>query len=362
MTPYRTAIIGVGKSVSNHLNAIRAMDTRIVLAAVVDLDEERVRAVSAAHGIPHWYTDTAEMLRQEKPDLVQIVTPPASHKALSIAAMEAGAWVLCEKPLCASLAEFDEIRQAEDRTGCFVSTVFQWRFGSAAKHLKHLIDTQVLGKPLVGVCNTLWYRPQAYYDVPWRGKWKTEIGGPTMTLGIHLTDLFLWLMGDWTELTAMAGTLDRTIEVEDVSMALIRFRNGLMGTITNSALSPRQHTYLRLDFQQASIEVNALYRYRNEDWTFSLPDGVNNPQLLDQWSQLTDNESGSHDAQLRDLLDAMDQGVRPPVSGDEARRSLEFGASLYKSVFTGARVTRGEITPQDPFYHAMNGNLQISLS
>jgi predicted dehydrogenase len=355
MAAYRAAIIGTGKSVSNHLNAIRSQGERVDLVAAVDLDEARVKSVCVANGIPRWYTDAKRMLEVEQPDLVHIITPPATHKALSIASMEAGAWVLCEKPLCASLAEFDEITQVEQQTGCYVTTVFQWRFGSAGKHMKRLIEQQALGKPLVGVCNTMWYRNQDYYDVVWRGKWKTEIGGPTMTLGIHLTDLFLWLLGDWTELTAMTGTLDRKIEVEDVSMAMVRFANGAMGTITNSVLSPRQETYMRLDFQQASIELKALYRYRNENWRFTLPEGVENSAALEQWAQLTEDISGTHDAQLRDLLNCMERGERPAASGDDARRVLEFVASLYKSAFTRQTVAYGTITPNDPFYFAMNG-------
>lgn len=358
MKKYRAAIIGVGASVGNHLNAIRELSDRMELIAAVDVDAARVRDFCEANKIPRAYTRSAEMLAAEKPDLVQIVTPPITHKDLSIEALEAGAWVFCEKPLCASLAEFDEITRAEERTQRYVSTVFQWRAGSAAKHLKHLIETQALGKPLVGVCNTLWYRTQDYYNVPWRGKWRTEIGGPTMTLGIHLTDLFLWLMGDWTEVSAMAGTLDRTVEVEDVSMALVRFANGAFGTITNSALSPRQETYMRLDFQQATVEVKALYRYRNEHWTFTLPDNMENPAAIEHWARLTADAPGSHESQLRDLFDAMDANTRPLVSGNDARRILEFSASLYKSAFTGQRVMRGEITPDDPFYHAMNGAAQ----
>lgn len=358
MAVYRLAVIGTGKSVGNHLNAIRSMGERVELVAAADLDEARVKATCEANQIPHWYADSAAMLAAEQPDLVCIVTPPASHKTLIIDALNAGAWVYCEKPLCASLAEFDEIAEAEQHTGRYVSTVFQWRFGSAAKHVKRLIEAQTLGRPLVGVCNTLWYRTQDYYDSVWRGRWKTEVGGPTMTLGIHLADLFLWLLGDWNELTAMAGRLDRSIEVEDVSMALVRFASGAMGTIINSALSPRQESYMRLDFQKATIEVKALYRYRNEHWHVSLPDNAADAEPLAQWQGLDEDVPGNHDAQLSDILDCMQRGERPPVSGEDARRILEFAASLYKSAFTGKVVTRGEITPDDPFYYAMNGSSQ----
>lgn len=359
MTSVRTAIIGTGNSVGNHLSAVKKLGDRVKLVAAVDLDETRVQAVCAENNIPCWYTDVTAMLAAEQPEIVCIVTPPATHKTLIIQCLEAGAWVYCEKPLCASLAEFDEISAAEARTGCYVSTVFQWRFGSAAKHVKRLIQERALGRPLVGVCNTLWFRNQDYYRVPWRGKWATEVGGPTATLGIHLMDLFLWLMGNWSEVRSMIGTLERDIEVEDVSMALVRFDNGTMGSIVNSVLSPRQESYLRLDFQQATVEVSALYRYNNDHWRFSLPDNSASPTAAVQWQALTENIPSGHDVQLGEIIGCMRRNERPPVSGEEARRILEFIASLYKSAHTGLPVHRGDITPNDPFYYAMNGAPQV---
>lgn len=355
MKTYRVAIVGAGNIANTHIATIRAHPDRAELVAMVDLDEARVRSLCEANDIPKWYTDVGEMLAQEKPDLVHIITPHATHKNLSIQCLEAGAWVFCEKPLCGSLADFDEISRAEERTGRYVNTVFQWRFGSAGKHIKKLVETNALGNPMVGVCNTLWYRTQDYYNVSWRGKFKTEFGGPTLTLGIHLMDLYLWLMGDWREVRAMVGTLDRDIEVEDVSMALVRFENGMMGNIINSALSPRQESYLRLDFQKATLECSTLYRYTNENWTFSLPPNVDDAETAAQWSALTEDFQGSHSQQLSELLDAMDRNERPQVSGDEARRIIEFIASLYKSAFTGLPVQRGDITEGDPYYYANDG-------
>jgi len=360
MKPYRIAIVGTGNSVGNHLSAVEALGERVELVAAVDISEARLKAICEQYSIPRAYTSVTEMLAAEQPDLVNVITPPATHKALAIECLEAGSWVYCEKPLCASLAEFDEISAAEQRTGRYVSTVFQWRFGSAGKHLKKLIQTEALGKPLVAVCNTLWYRTQAYYNVGWRGKWKTEIGGPTMTLGIHLMDLLLWLMDDWREVRAMADTLDHEIEVEDISMALVRFGNGAMGTITNSTLSPRQESYLRLDFQKATVECSTLYRYSNENWKFSLPPDTDDPATLAQWAALSNDFPGGHHIQLGEILDSIERNERPPVSGAEARRILEFAASLYKSANTGHPVQRGEITPDDPYYDAMNGAAEMT--
>jgi predicted dehydrogenase len=356
MQPYRIAIIGTGASIKNHVEAIHAVGDRVQVVAAVDLDEARVKAFAEQHAIPRCFTDTGEMLTATRPDLVHIVTPPATHLPLSVQCLEGGAWVYCEKPLCRSLAEFDQITAAEQRIGRYLSTVFQWRFGSAGQHLKRLIANNDLGRFLVGNCHTHWYRNASYYEVPWRGKWSTESGGPTITLGIHLMDLFLWLAGEWAEVTALTGTLDRNIEVEDVSMALVRFQDGSMGNIINSALSPRQESHLRLDFQQATVEVNALYRYTNTNWLCTpLESTGESSSALAAWQSLDHDQMGTHGVQLAQILDSMDRNERPPVSGVEGRRIIEFIASLYKSALTGQIVQRGSITPSDPFYHAMNG-------
>src|SRR5690606_24333380 len=146
----------------------------------------------------------------------------ATHLPLIRQCLEAGAWVYCEKPLCASLAQFDQIAVLELATGRYVSTVAQWRFGAAVAHVKRLMAEGVLGRPLLALCHTLWYRDPGYYAGTWHGQWATETGGVTASLGVHLIDLLLWILGDWREVYAMVDTLERPIEVEDVSTALVR--------------------------------------------------------------------------------------------------------------------------------------------
>jgi len=355
MKHYRAAIIGTGGISSVHMTALNANRDRIEVVAAADVDEAAVKAFCETNSVPHWYTNPTEMLAAAQPDIVHILTPPGNHCAQVIESLQAGAWVYCEKPLCVSLAEFDKITEAEQQTGRYASTVFQWRFGSAARHLKRLIESGEMGRPLVGVCNTLWYRTLAYYQRPWRGKWTTEAGGAATGMGIHLTDLFLWLFGSWNEIRAIAGTLDHSIDVEDVAMALVRFENGALGTITSSTVSPRQETYLRLDFQRATVDMSALYSYTNTNWKYNLFDDSPDQPALERWRTIEQDVASSHGAQLAELVQSMDADQRPHVSGAEARRIVEFLASLYKSAFTGEAVMRGSITPDDPFYYTMNG-------
>lgn len=354
----KAVIIGTGGIARAHVQAVKANSDRVELSAALDIDADRVKAFADTHAIPSTYTDLDTMLNREKPDIVHVCTPPGSHAELSIAGLEAGAWVLCEKPLCASLAELDQIQAAETKSGNHCASVFQWRFGAAAQHLSRLIQTEAMGKLLMGICQTTWYRDHAYYAVPWRGKWDTELGGPTMGHGIHAMDLFLWLMGPWTDIRAVMATLDRRIEVEDISMAVVRFERGALGSIVNSILSPRQETHLRFDFQQSTVESHILYGYKNEDWQFNLPDKTTDPEAearLAVWQDIDGNHPSGHGAQLMYFLNNMDAGQAPLTSGPQARQTIEFLASLYKSAISGEAVARGSITPDDPFYHRMNG-------
>lgn len=177
MKTYRVAFIGTGGIVGSHLRAIEAGGERVQLVAAVDLDANKVQKFCQENNVPNWYTDSSKMLAEIKPDLVHIITPPNTHFPLILQCLQAGAWVYCEKPLCASLAQFDSITEAEVETGCYVNTVFQWRFGSAGQHVKRLMESGELGRPLVGHCQTVWYRDHDYFAVPWRGKWDTELGG-----------------------------------------------------------------------------------------------------------------------------------------------------------------------------------------
>lgn len=357
MRKLRAALIGTGLIVGNHMQALAHEAGRVELVAAVDTDPATLDAFGRQYHVTNLYTDSGAMLAEQRPGLVIIGTPPATHRVLCIEAMEAGADVLCEKPIAASLRELDAIQAAEERTGRTCTSVFQWRYGSGGQHVRRLITAGILGRPLVGVCHTLWYRDMAYYRVPWRGKWRTEIGGTSMGHGIHAMDFFLWLMGDWVEVQAMMGTLDHDIEVEDVSLALVRFESGAMGSIVNSAVSSRQTSYMRLDFQRATIELEHLYHYRNNHWRFSIPEGATYTDELATWSALGTDVEAHQTAQLTAVLDSLERGERPLTSGAELRRTMEFMASLYKSAFARQPVLCGTIGPDDPFYASMNGSL-----
>ncbi|MEO3752955.1 Gfo/Idh/MocA family oxidoreductase [Streptomyces sp. B6B3] len=365
-TRVRAAVVGTGGIVTHaHLPALAAHAAEVELVGAVDVDDGRLAAFQAAAaeagfdgdaGPVAGYRELATMLAEQRPDLVLIGTPPNLHHEQTLAALSAGAWVWCEKPLCLSLAEFDEIADAEKSSGAFASVVFQHRFGSGAVHARELISSGELGRPHVAHCQTTWYRDAAYYKVPWRGRWSTEGGGPTMGHGIHQTDLLLHLLGDWSEVRALTARLVHDVESEDVATALVRFANGAVATVVNSVISPQQVSRIRIDCAEATVELTHLYGHRNEDWVYTPRPGLDDEARVARWRTPASDLPSSHAAQLASLLAAFRQGARPSSSGADARRTLEFNAALYKAAFTGRTVRAGEITSGDPYYAAMHGD------
>ncbi|WP_210585968.1 Gfo/Idh/MocA family protein [Streptomyces sp. GESEQ-35] len=356
----KVAVVGTGAIArDSHLPALArlAEEGEVEVVAAVDIDAASVETFCAESGIPHACTDLELMLREHRPDLVTICTPPTLHRDQTIAALRAGAWVWCEKPPVPTPADFDAVEAAEgENGGPYAAIVFQHRFGSGSRHVRRLLAEQAMGRPLVAHCQTTWYRDTAYYAAPWRGRWQTEGGGPAMGHGIHQMDLLLDLLGPWSEVRAMAGRLVHDVETEDVSTALVRFENGALATVVNSVLSPDEVSRIRIDCARATVELTHLYGHRNADWRITPAPGVP-AELAADWQDFGQDVPSSHLAQLRELVASMRAGERPRSSGADGRTSLELIAALYKSAFTDTTVKAGEIGPGDPFYVAMHGGV-----
>lgn len=351
---YRAAIVGTGGIATAHAAALTELAGRIELIGAVDLDPARAAEFAEKWSIPRTFPDVAGLLAAEELDLVHICTPPGSHVPLAIECLRAGVVPLIEKPPALSLAEMDELAAVEKETGVPVLTVFQHRFGSGAVRLRSLLEEGVLGRPLLASANTLWYRDADYFSVPWRGNWDIEGGGPTMGHGIHQFDLLLSILGDWEEVTAIAGRQSRPTDTEDVSVALVRFANGAIATVVNSVVSVRETSHLRFDFENASVELDHLYGYDNSDWTVTgIGEGTS---VQEAWNDNLPDEASGHSSQIAAILDTLDAGTPPGVSLSAARNTMEFVAAVYASSFTGRRVLRGEIAPGDPFYSSMAGS------
>lgn len=358
--PIRIAILGTGNIARVHVRALREHGNDVEIVAAGDIDDSRLSEFCSKQAIPNAYLKIEDLLTETRPQLVHVCTPPHVHYPQALSCLQGGASVLVEKPPTLSLAEFDEIVAVQDRTitsGPWFATVFQHRFGSGHRRLKALSQAGVLGRPLVAVCHTTWFRDQAYYDVPWRGRWETEGGGPTMGHGIHQMDMLADILGDWVEVSAVARRQMRQMDTEDLSMAHVTFANGAMASIVNSVLSPREESYLRYDFECATVELTHLYGYRNEDWRITAAAGYE-LDMLAAWDSSFSAPSfrSGHFSQFASVLRSLREGTAPSVTPSESRRTLSLVTAIYASAFTGRTVRPEDIGRGSPFYGRMNGD------
>lgn len=357
--PLRIALVGTGGIAAIHARSLAQLDGAAQIVAATDIDPGRLEAFCAEWQVAHSYASLDQLLDATDAngplDIVHLCSPPGLHKEQAIAILLRGISVLSEKPPALSLHELDEIRAAEKAGGASFATVSQHRFGGRAIWLREVVAEAGFGRLLTGVCNTLWFRPDAYFDVPWRGKWNVEGGGPTMGHGIHQIDTMLSLVGDWAEIVAVASRLARDVQTEDVSHAIVTLKGGAVISVVNSLLSPRETSYLRFDFEFATVELEHLYGYNDDNWRVTPAPGYED--LVAEISARGPHGQGSgHAAQFAVIARALRAGQPLPVDTLSARGTLELIAGIYASAFTGARVRPGDIDATSPFYSNMEGS------
>ncbi len=321
------------------------------VVAIADIDETRAKEQAAQYGIQRVYTDYGEMLADSTVQAVSICTPPFLHVEQSVGALKAGKHVLCEKPVSPTLAGLDAIAAAEREGGAIFSGVFQHRVGQGAQQVKWLLDEGRFGPLAFGLSETLWQRPQEYYDVWWRGTFEQECGGVTMGHGIHSIDMLLWLMGEPASVYADAATVKLDIAVEDTALATVRFRSGAVGQIIVTVNAQDNRSRLEVfgrDLQAVSSE--SPYDPTAAPFRLTSLDAAHAERAIsDAGERFPEEAKHLHVPMVHDFLRSILDARGPLVGTAECRRSMELITGMYKSAMTGERVFF-PISAEDPFY------------
>lgn len=232
-------VIGIGNMGTEHVKSIlRGATPEIELAAVADLREDR-RAWAKAH-LPETVAvfDSGDaLIASGVCSAVLIVTPHPHHPLLTIAALEHGLDVLCEKPIAIDVKNARRMADAAKKSGRTFALMFNQRTNCLYRGLKQLLDDGEMGAvKRISWTITDWYRTQRYYDSGnWRGTWKGEGGGILLNQCPHQLDLLQWLFGMPARLRAFCHEGKwHDIEVEDDVTAYMEFPGGATGTFVAS--------------------------------------------------------------------------------------------------------------------------------
>lgn len=284
----KVGVIGTGGISNEHIRAY-LRNEHVELYALCDIKEERVKSMAQKYGVPaeRAFTDMADLLALPEIDAVSVCTWNSAHAPCTIAALKAGKYVLCEKPMALNANEALEMQQAAERAGKLLQIGFVRRFGNDCATVKDFIDAGDFG--------ALYYARATYLrrnGCPggWFGDQSRSGGGPLIDLGVHVIDLVRFLMGNPKPVSVYGATFQKLFnrpqikkqggyaaadqsdhdpfDVEDLATAMIRFDNGavlqveaafslntekdsgaieLFGTKAGAKLDPQVHLYSEMN-------------------------------------------------------------------------------------------------------------------
>ena len=321
-------IIGYGTIGRTHAQVIESL-SGAKLTAIATRTPEKARAAGEKHACA-FYTDYREMLKRKDIDVVTICTPAALHLPMALDAAAAGRHCIVEKPIEINVERSLRMIEAFDRRGLTLSVIFQHRFDPASRAIKEAVDCGAFGKLNYGTAKTIWFRDEDYYRATvWRGAWDGDGGGALMNQAIHSIDLLQHLMGPVEAVCGKYDTLyHREIEAEDIGLALLRFQSGALGVIEGMTLAwPGRQSEIGVFGQlgSAGIRNDAL-----EHYSFRSGKDPRFEALLEQ-GQEAPCAHLSFVRQYEDVMDAVERGKPPAVTGQEGLKSVKLIMGIYES-------------------------------
>ncbi len=348
MRQVRTAVVGCGKVGRIHADALRSIP-EAEFVAVCDSSAERSQAFAEQYGVRP-FTALGALLKDAAPQAVILCTPHPLHAEPAIQAADAGVHVLVEKPLAASLKDCDAMLTAADKAGVKLGVVSQRRFYEPVLRMRTAIDAGKIGRPALGMFLMLSWRGEAYYrSDPWRGRWSTEGGGVLVNQSPHQLDLLQWLMGPIEEISGYWANLNHpTIEVDDTAVAVVRFKNGGLGSIVTS-VSQKPGVYTKVHIHGANGASVGVQTDGGATFIAGMT-GIAEPPVNDLWTvpgeqslltgwQAEDRErfgridpvTHYHALQDRDFLQSVREGREPLTTGRDGRVVVEMFTAIYRS-------------------------------
>lgn len=333
---YRAGVIGAGAiAQACHLPGY-AKHPRVQLAAYSDPIRARHREIAAQYPTLTGYRDYRDMLESEDLDVVSVCTPNKFHAAATIAALEAGCHVLCEKPMAVTLREADRMIAAARHARRKLMIAFSHRCCTGPRQCYELLRQKAIGKPFMmrvrfahgGPCPG-WAKGDWFY------KKDLAAGGAMLDMGIHAIDLCLWLFGPVAAVSARATTLIKKIEVDDNALILLEFKSGALGYIEVGWTSKPGFTGFEIYGAEGSLICDYITGLK-----FCGGKASAGRDSTATWRVLDEHPSrGGWDIEIDCWMDVVLGKVRLTMGGQAGRDALAVALAAYRSDRTGRRIS-----------------------
>ncbi len=338
------ALIGCGRISTNHIIAARENNLEIV--GVCDIVPGRMENVLAKNDLQNnksikRYSDYKQLISENQLDLVSIATESGKHAEIALYCIDCGINVIIEKPIAMSINDADEIILRAKRNDVKVSACHQNRFNLAIRKTKDALDNGRFGRLSHGSISIRWNRNKNYYDqASWRGTWAQD-GGALMNQCIHGIDLLRWMFGE--EVEEVYGVtrqqFHRYLEAEDVGMAVLKFKNGSIGTIegTTNVYPENLEETLYIFGENGTVKVGGASTNNIDVWNFKNETERDDENV--KLFEITNNVYGNgHSRLFSDVISAILNNRPPYVDAQAGKNALEIVLAIYKSQKTGQPV------------------------
>lgn len=346
MSKLKVGVIGLGMGRGHIANFQKHPQSKVV--AIADLDKKRLRTIGKEYEVSERFSSGEELIDSIPKlglDIVSVATPNKFHKPLTIAALEAGCHVLCEKPMAMNADEAKEMEAVANRTGKRLMINFSFRFNEVADALKKQVDAGQLGD--IYFARTVWLRRRGLPGFGgWFGQKELSGGGPLIDLGVHRIDLALWMMGYPEPTWVIGSTYDhiaskiakekgKDFDVEDIAVAMVKFENGATLEAEASWASNIKENEL-METRLMGTEGGLLYKNKDEGYSFTAEifhesDGY----PFDSQLHLT----GKHvPSSMEHLVDCILEDQQHIATAHEGVIVMELLDAIYESSHTGEPV------------------------
>ncbi|PID28345.1 MAG: oxidoreductase [Candidatus Cloacimonadota bacterium] len=338
MKKIKFGLIGCGRISKKHFESVALIETSEIKACA-DIIEERAKQAAETYKIPNYYTNYIEMLDKEELDAAIICTPSGIHPEMGIKAASKGIHVITEKPMGIRLNDVDNLIKTCDNNKVKLFVVKQNRLNSTMQLLKRAIDKGRFGRIFLVQSNVFWQRPQSYYDLAkWRGTWEFD-GGAFTNQASHYVDAIHWLIGEVESVMAETATMERRIETEDTGSAILKFRNGVIGSLNVTMLTyPKNFEgSITVLGEKGTVKIGGIAVNKIEKWEFSEYD--DDDRLVEEANYQPQNVYGlGHLPYYKNVTDTLLGKAEANTDGRSGRKSLEIIHAVYRSAKTGKKI------------------------
>jgi UDP-N-acetyl-2-amino-2-deoxyglucuronate dehydrogenase len=334
------AIVGCGRIAQRHAEHIAA---RGRLVAVCDNVPEKADALAEKYGAKAFYSE-AEMLQAGIAiDVVSVCSPNGLHAQHSIAALNAGCHVLCEKPMALTSHDCGEMIKTAERANRRLFAIKQNRFNPPVEAVKNLLDEGKLGKIYSIQLSCFWNRNSDYYHNSWKGSADLD-GGTLFTQFSHFIDLLYWMLGDIRNVQAFTGNYGHQgiIDFEDTGVIILEFSSGAIGTVnyTVNSYGKNMEGSLTIFGEKGTVKIGGQYlnelEYQNIEGIKieNLPEG-NKPNNYGNYFGSMSN----HDKVYDNLIQVLENNGAISTNSFEGLKTVEMIEKIYRSAQAKTAIT-----------------------